>query len=336
MTPDSKWCIVLPPYGAARTVALNAANALKAAVGSSSFKCFDTLIYSNAFTKLLREPDDDTVTDLLNESLTVSCLDFEVTHLLTCALSPVTLFTYNLLRRQGICTIHWFYEDYKRASYWKDIIGGIDHFCAIQKGPLPELCMAAGSRYHFLSTAVSEIHNDTGLHNYDITHDIAFIGIPSQYRIQILEKLKNDGFSLTIAGSGWDKYAGILESSIVCNSWTDSSLSFDILSKSVIGINLSVENPSAREDVHISPRVYDILSSNALLLTEDVPLLQDSLPGFHFSTFRGVNDISEEVNKILLKSQEIRKMEVMKNKSLIQMKHTYKNRIEQLLSFVSR
>jgi hypothetical protein len=53
--------------------------------------------------------------------------------------------------------------------------------------------------------------------------DVAFVGIPSAYRISALERLAANGFSLAIAGSGWKSYHGALDPHIVRREWTDGA-----------------------------------------------------------------------------------------------------------------
>lgn len=333
MTCLDRWMLVLPPDGAARNVALKAADAFQKKMGPDVFKCFDSLTYTQAFSKLLRESDENLTVDLLNQSLIVSCLDFGAHHLITGALSPVTLFTLNLLRKQKISTTHWFYEDFQRALYWKDIISGYDHFCTIQKGEFPEICKKNGTDYHFLPTA-------TTLADIDIVpsqlylYDIAFIGIPSSYRVSVLEKLCFSGFSIAIAGSGWESYRGPLEKTILSRSWTNNSQIQTILAQTKIGINLSVENPIGRENVHISPRVYDIMACGVTLLTEDVPLIYDSLPDCSFHTFTDSDDLCLKIKNILLLA-EIEKIIADKNRLQVLKSHTFANRVDQLIEIIA-
>ena len=334
MTNNDRWMMVLPPKGAARYVALNAANAFSEKIGPDLFKCFDSLSYYQAFGNLLKTPDENLTVDLLNQSLIVTCLDFGTNHLITGALSPITLFTLNLLRKQNITTTHWFYEDFRRALYWKEVISGYDHFCTIQKGKLPEICKKSGTNYHFLPTATSFINNES-LRSDENLYDIAFIGIPSPYRIDVLEKLHASGLSLAIAGSCWDTYRGPLEKVLISTHWTNDSQMQIILSRTKIGINLSIEDPHDREDVHISPRVYEILASGVVLLTEDVPLIYDSLSECSFQTFTDSEDLCQKVKKILFNTHSEKKTSD-KNRMLILNNHTFSNRIDQLMSFVKR
>jgi hypothetical protein len=328
-----RWIVVIPPDGAARSVAFNAYTALSIEAGADNVKNFDCFTYLGAFKKLLNTPDENMAVDLMNQSLLTEVLDFGAHYVLTGALSPVTLFILNILKKQNIVTIHWFYEDYRRAVYWKDVISGYSHFCAIQKGVLQKICLQNNCRYHFLNTALSfEPHQ-----NLDIVrkYDIGFIGIPSSYRIHILETIIAAGFTCAIAGSGWDMYDGPLNSSIVNRTWTDSIQAETILSTASIGINLSVEDPLSRDDVHISPRVYDILACNAVLLTEDVPLITDALADCTYATFTNASNCVEKIRHILNNMHHFRES-LSKNFTIVITRHTYRNRIQELIKFLSQ
>jgi hypothetical protein len=327
-----RWIVVIPPDGAARTVAFNAYSALSIEAGSGNVRSFDCLTYLGAFKKLLNTPDENMAVDLMNQSLLVAVLDFGAHCVLTGALSPVTLFILNILKKQNIITIHWFYEDYRRAGYWKDVISGYSHFCAIQKGVLQKICLQNNSRYHFLNTALSfEPHPD------QVTtrkYDISFIGIPSSYRIHILETIVAAGFTCAIAGSGWDMYDGPLNSCIVNRTWTDSMQVETLLSSASIGINLSVDEPLCRDDVHISPRVYDILACKTVLFTEDVPLIKDVLGNCTYFTFSSTNDCIGKIRHILDNLEHLQKS-LSNNFDTVITRHTYRNRIQELIEFVS-
>lgn len=324
-----RWFFVIPPQGAARTVALNISSAFQTIIPHDSIKSFDTFTYLSAYTNLLKKSDPDITVDLLNQSLVVSILDFGATYLFSGALSPLTLFTLNLLRKQGITTIHWFYEDYQRATYWKDVIGGYDHFCAIQKGPLQCECENAGSKYHYLPTAANHLFQ---IKPVDRIFDIAFIGIPSPYRVSFLESLVSEGLNIVIAGSGWNTYKGILENKIICRDWIDFEISLSLLNQSKIGLNLSVENPSGRSDVHISPRAFEVMAAGCVLLTEEVPLLDETIPSCKYHTFKSIQDAIFGIDKIL-GEYEKELLIAQKNSEIVLSCHTYKNRAVEILNF---
>lgn len=326
-----RWFMTLPPDGAARAVSMHAAEAFQEILPRFSFQTFDMLVYREAFKRLLNRNDPTIITDLVNQSFVIACLDFETTHLLTCALSPVTLFSLNLLKKQDVTTIHWFFEDYSRATYWKDVLPGYNHFFAIQKGPLPEICRSLGVSFHYLPTATS---GNTGISSERI-HDIAFIGIPSKYRIAVLEKIASEGYNLAIAGSGWKAYSGNLKSSILNDQWIDDKTSFEILNKSKIGINLSVDDPSSKTDVHISPRVFDISAAGCVLLSEDVPLFHETLHGCNYHTFSDLNDCIIKIKRIF-NNYDSDKITAELNRDHILSNHTYIYRIRELMESVSQ
>lgn len=332
MSPQ-RWFLALPPDGAARSVGTHVINAFKERLGAAACKTFDILAFRESYQKALKQPTNDMVVDLLNQSLAVSCFDFQTTHFLSLALCPITLFTLLLLRKHGITTIHWFYEDHRRAVYWKDVVAGYSHFCTIQRGPLPEACVKAGAAYHFLPTATA-FPGATPL-SHPRKYAIAFIGVPSRYRIAVLERLAQEGFSLAIAGSGWRRYAGILQKMIVNNRWTSDEESFRILSQAIIGINLSLDEPDDRTEVHISPRVYDILAAGALLVSEEVPLLAESLPGCSYHAFNTVDEACSVI-KMLLSSYNSFTADSEHGRQTVLREHTYAKRVEEILKFTEK
>lgn len=328
---NQRWFVVIPPVGAARTVAHHTVPALQQSVGAHQCKSIDSNTYLSAFAKLLKNPDETMAVDLFNQSLAVSCLDFQATHCLVFALSPVTLFTLQLLRKQDVVTVHWFYEDYRKATYWDSVIAGYDHFFAIQRGPVEKLCQQFGTAFHFLPTA-SSLKPPTPPYRKRVC-DIAFIGIPSSYRVTVLEALRAHGHTIAIAGSGWDRYRGSLEPSIINATWTDEAQSAQILAQAKIGINLSIDAPAAVMDVHISPRVYDILASGCILLTEQVPLLTDSLVGCSYVIFTSIDEAITKARE-LLADYRVESAEREGNARAVVENHGYGNRVAALLGAV--
>jgi len=328
---QQRWFIVIPPSGAAREVILQALRAFNS-IPFIETKQFDCLHYLNAFTGLIKEPEHNLVTDLLNQSLVISCIDFDATHCLTGALSPVTAFSLKLLRKKGIKTIHWFYEDYLRALYWKNIISQYDYFCAIQNGPFPDICSQNSTVYHFLPTAHGG--SDFCIIDAERPYDVAFVGIPSAYRISVLEALYKKGFKLAVGGTGWNNYSGPLSGSIVQNTTINHDQFMKLLQKSKIGINLSIENPENRIDVHISPRVYDILAAGCILVSENVPLLFDFLPNCHFHVFSNIEHLSNLMSSLIENHREEYKYSESNRKTIFK-EHLYANRIKELIHLVS-
>jgi hypothetical protein len=328
-----RWILVIPPLGAARSVAQHIANAFLYHLSPSQFKVIDSATYLTGYANLLKTADDTMTTDLFNQSFAVACLDFQPTYCLVAALAPVTLFTLQLLKKYGVRTVHWFFEDYSRAVYWESVVAGYDHFFAIQHGPVETVCAASGTAFHFLPTACGCA--DLPLHTTPRPYDTVFIGVPSAYRVAILEALARYGINLAIAGSGWQAYHGILEPMIVSTSWINEEASFTLMQQSRTGINLSFDNPSGRSDVHVSPRVFDLLAAGCLVASEEVPLLKETVPGVSVATF-GTIEEAVAVVAGLLETYSPDDEHILKNRNLVLDKHRYRNRVETIIRTTER
>ena len=335
----ANWFLLLPPEGGARQVATNLLNAFKQKIPAKALHFFDCKKYYSGFNTMLKNPEENMIVDLLNQSLIVQCIQYEITHLLVPALCPVTLFTLNLLKKQKITTIHWFVEDYRRANYWKDILPGYSWFLAVQKGYVQEECRKNNCRFAYLPTAPSEesVTFKRQDNNLKRKIDIGFVGFPTPYRIEFLEYLLSQDISLTIAGEGWDGYRGPLSDSIITGKWIDPQQAVQIMDSASLAINLSYEKPSGDlYDIQISPRVYDILSIGTTLLTEDVPLLHETIGDCHFYTFKNKEEATEKIHPIIsdLDNENI-KNKIENNRGVILQNHTWEKRAEQILELCS-
>lgn len=329
-----KWTLVIPPSGGARMVMLQMVEAFKRVYDPNYLKTFDILNYQKAFSNLLKTPDSNLIVDLINQSLIVSCLDFGSHYLFSGALSPVTLFSLNLLKKYKVKTIHWFYEDYRKALYWKDVLSGYDIFCPIQFGQLEKACKDKKVTSCFLPTATSKISVEKS-NISSKEYDIGFIGVPSTYRIVMLEELYKQGFTIAIGGEGWRNYSGILKSAIKYPFWTDERINRELYQSSRIGLQISIDQPDFSEDVHISPRVYDILSSKTYLVAEKVDLLEKFLPDVNYSTFTNVDSLKATIKTVLENYKNIESV-IENNFTLVAENHTYDNRALFLLDFVNK
>lgn len=327
----ARWFIVFSPEGAARSTGEEIIKAFSRSVTPDCIKTFDCAVYLHAFKNMLKAPDETMVVDLLNHALIVQCLEFHATHILVLALSPVTLFTLNLLRDQKITTAHWFYEDFRRAAYWKDVLAGYQYFFAIQKGPIIDECQRRNVRYVFLPTAASELPRDKPFTQREIKKDAAFIGIPSAYRTRVLEFLATHGIRLAIAGQGWDRYQGPLMPCIINGGWVDGKQSAAILQSAAIGINLSLNDPQRdRSNTHISPRVFDVLMSGGVLVTEEVPLIHEVLPDCSYHCFANEAEALSIIQAVCAHPEKEQE-NIEKNRQAIKTGHLYVNRVQRIV-----
>ncbi|MFW5960808.1 MAG: glycosyltransferase family protein, partial [Chitinivibrionales bacterium] len=284
------------------------------------------------YTSLLKKPEPDRVADLTNQSLVLHCIDNQTRYILVTSLCPVTMFTLELLRKAGIKRIHWFYEDYTRAGYWKQVVQGYDLFAGIQRGYLEKTILETGCRYIYLPVAGDR---DAPEWNPDKAEkDISFVGLPTRYRIEFLEECRKAGLSIAIGGLGWDRYQGILRDSVVHGKWLDRSGYLKITSMGKTGLNLSFKNPSeTRDDTHLTPRIYDILSMGMPLFTENVPLLRETLPDFHYETFTCSSVCIQKIRDFINQNIHSRISERLRtNREGILQNEVWKNRIETIIS----
>jgi spore maturation protein CgeB len=322
--------IVLPPLGAARQVGVEVMKAFAHVVGGGAVKFFDCAVYTKAFSTLLKMPDEQMTVDLLNHALIVQCLDFRASHVLVLALSPVTLFTLTILKNQNIRTIHWFYEDFRRAHYWKDVLPGYDFFFGIQKGVLEDECNRAQVHFSFLPTAASS--GTFTFSNDERIIDAAFVGVPSPYRVRILEFLVSRGIRAGIAGQGWNAaYNGTLKESILNGDWVSAEEGMRIYSKAKCGLNLSFDDPvNDRNNTQISPRVFDIIKSGAILVAEDVPLLYTTIPQCSHIVFSDENEALTRIQEVT-QGDAPRTITRHENNALIERFHTYHIRVQTII-----
>lgn len=335
---NPSWLFLLPIKGASREASLKLYNELEKKLNPSKITIFDTDNYLKAYRSMLKQDDGEVSVDIMNQSIVVSALQHEITHLFVPALAPVTLFTLNLLKKNGIKTIHWFIEDYRRAEYWRSVLPGYSTFIAVQKGTVQDICKELQIQFAFLPTAVSvpPLKNEVKLNSVDKKSDCAFIGIPSEYRVHFLEGLYNNGVSLKIAGEGWNRYNGILKDSIVNGNWVNLEESTNIMQQCSTAINLSFASPSIDSSSNqISPRVFDILGAGIPLITEDIPLLYDSVIGYKYWKFKNLKEATDTIKDVITSNVDSLQEDLDKNRSRVQQIDSWEARAKQIIKIVS-
>lgn len=335
---NPSWLFLLPIQGASREAALKLYSEIEKLISPGKITLFDTDNYLKAYRSMLKNDNGEISVDIMNQSIIVSALQHDITHLFVPALAPVTLFTLQLLKKIDIKTIHWFIEDFRRAEYWRSVLPGYSTFIAVQKGPVKDVCEDLNIQYEFIPTAVSvpPMKSAPSFYNSKSKADCAFIGIPSEYRIHFLEELHKKGITLKIAGQGWNRYNGLLKNSIVRGDWVNIEESTIIMQQCSTAINLSYASPTIDASSNqISPRVFDILGAGLPLITEDIPLLYDSVKNYTYSTFKNVDEAIEEIKKILNKDLDQLKQVLDQNRDRVQKHDSWEARAKQILQVVN-
>ncbi len=331
------WLFLLPIKGASREAALSLYGEMEKLISPGKITIFDTENYLKAYRSMLKNDDGEISVDIMNQSIVVSALQHDITHLFVPALAPVTLFTLQLLKKNNIHTIHWFIEDFRRAEYWRSVLPGYSTFIAVQKGPVKDACKELNIQYEFIPTAVSvlPLKDSYPLNHKTKNADCAFIGIPSEYRIHFLEELYQKGVSLNIAGEGWNRYNGILKTSIVKGDWVNLEESTTIMQQCSTAINLSFASPHLDASSNqISPRVFDVLGAGVPLITEDIPLLYESVKGYTYKTFKNIDEAIKVIKEILNTDIESLKPDLDKNRERVQKHDSWAARAKQIINLV--
>ncbi len=322
-----KWGVVIPPTGAAREVMLSVVRTMDKM--GEVYSLIDSLAYQEAFEAMMAENSKDMALDFWNQYWVCKALQEEWTHTLVGALAPVTVQTIRLWKKIGVISVHWFYEDYRQIEYWKIQATEYDLFCAVQKEPLREL---VGTGFRFLPTATE---GGSSLPFADFDHrkyDLMFIGIPSEYRIKILEMLSAHGVKIAIAGPYWNRVPTLYQY-VVIDGWVDQVTTEKLYSASRLGLNISQSDPELERSVHqVSPRIYDLAGYGTLPITEDLPLGDDLYKELKLIRFSDCDELLQKVREVLDNgiSSEI----YLHNREAIQKGHLYKQRVEQIISWV--
>jgi spore maturation protein CgeB len=141
---------------------------------------------------------------------------------------------------------------------------------------------------------------------------------------------------LVIAGKEWDTYNGPLDKYITQKTLVSDEQSLALYKQAKVGLNLSHSDPkSDSENTYVSKRVYDILLSNTLLITEDVPLAGEALSGVHYFSFGNGEALIHQVDEILNDYQNQMK-KCAGNQKQILSEHTFKQRAMQILELTRK
>ncbi len=226
-------------------------------------------------------------------------------------------------------TIHWFIEDCRQAAYWEKVLPAYTHWFAIQKEPIKSHCQQNDVAFGYLPTATGIIPSQTLTSWEDRSFDLAFIGVPSPYRIEVLEALSESGISMSLGGSGWENYSGPLRAKIGTSGWLDSSAVHGRLFQGRIGLHIPFEEPLDRYLCHVSPRLYEVLACGGKLLCEDAPLYREALRDFSVGYFRGPKEAVELVRGQL--AQSLSHQDQNSQQNLVTLRHDYGSRFREMV-----
>ena len=324
---SNNWAIVIPPAGAARVVMQSLSEAFTNR--GINLSIIDSRTIMDSFENMLTPDYKDFSVDLLNQQLISKAVDEEWDHIFIGALAPVTNWTLALLKKLSIKLHFWMYEDYRELSYWKEQYQLFDTYFSVQKEPI--ISTVGRDKYQFMLTAANSVTSNTLIPLNERKYDVVFVGVPSPYRIEILTKIVNSGFSLAIAGLGWDRVSS-LKQYIVYDKWLSPEKAIELYQDSKIGINLSQKSPFNSNSINenqISPRLFELAGAGTIPLTEALTLGNEIYTEMNCITFSSVNEIPQLITALL--SQNIGLDILVENRDYIKNNHLYTHRVDTIL-----
>ncbi len=224
-----------------------------------------------------------------------------------------------------------------RLALFYDLVFTNDRICV-------EEYKAINSNVYYLPTAYAEsIYPCKEKIEDDFQSDLFFVGSPvpgrAEFINQICGKLKGIDFKLFGA---FTKEFGLAED--VFDFWEGPNLKQGQVAKYLagtkIGFNFFRVNDEEKglglKPYSLNPRVYEVMASGALLLTDYRPELEDLFEiGKDLVVFNGPEDLAEKV-RYYLEHEKERKDMAQRGQAKVLRKHSYANRAEQLLKVVRK
>lgn len=254
-----KLAIIHPPEGAARSLSWELSKCWQTFLGAGEVLELDSKTSIEGFGKILKKEYQDLDFDLWIQNVLAKVIENQVECVFLPALAPANPYLLKLLGQIGVKRAHWFFEDFRRATYWTHWKGLVDWEWGVQEHAptemsfLPNACW--GNKVNLPTT---------------FTFEYGFVGIPSPYRVQAIEVLAKKGQRVGVWGPGWEKVQ--IPNVTFFPTWVDFEAELEVYQKCKFNLNLSFTEPGDERRFHqISPRVLRILQSGTSLLTERLP-----------------------------------------------------------------
>ena len=329
---DFRWMLVLPPVGFARAQGLAIVKAFQQEL-TDGVQVFDTQEVLHKAHTSLRSDEEPSAMDWMNQRMVVAALEWKISHILCLSLAPLDPHYLQVLRGQGLYTVHWLYEDHHLADYWSRVMGGYNLFCCNQHGAVQRECEQRDVQYHFLPLAAQIPINGAGTLWHARSLDLAFVGSPSPYRIQVLETLAASGLTLGIQGPGWEDHKGFLSRYIFRGNMDGVAAELELYRQARMAIHLSYGKPAADgEDRPVSPRVWDSIALGAYPMLERLPCNAASLDGLTYHEHQSPTELLALC--IGLRQNGIDTETSIQNQQVVQRFHTLNHRVRELFDVV--
>ncbi len=253
--------------------------------------------------------------------------------------------TISKIRRLGnIITVNWIADYPLKFETYLKVFPSYDYFFTSGTDAL-ERCEEARYKGRWLPFACDpEIHKPLPLTEEESKKygsEISFVGSLYSERVEVLEKLSE--FNLGIWGIGWEHLpadsplrkfvrGGIVEPKEWVKIFNASKIVLNI-----IGVQCDVPYPivDQKHSYMTNTKVFEILGCGAFqLVKKKKDVLRLFVPGEHLVCYENIDDLKRLIPYYLKNSNE-RERIAQKGREVVLEKHTYKQRIEELLSIVT-
>jgi spore maturation protein CgeB len=262
--------------------------------------------------------------------------------LLAMAQAPLVPAVLDEVGRRGVLRAFWFVEDHRLFPYWREVIGGYDHFFAIQDGAfLAEAAGAGGAAVHYLPCAADPaVHRPLALDaaaRAALGAPVAFVGAGYRNRRLAFRPLLDLG--LRLWGSEWAGAGAVEEAVQRGGARVATEDTVRIFNATAVNLNLHsstfVDGVEPRGDF-VNPRTFELAACGAFQLVDRRRLLPPLLaPGTEVAVFDDAAALRDLVRHWLARPDE-RAAVAAAGRARVLREHTYRHRMQALLEAVWR
>ena len=251
----------------------------------------------------------------------------------------ITAETLQRARALGVVTVNWFHDSVLapvRRPFVEDISPFYDFFFMIDSGSVLKHVNIGSRHVHTMPLGCSPgCHRRVGLtekERKDYGSEIAFVGTVKFARAEVLKSISDLG--LGIWGYWLEKIPGLAGCYRRQHVFGDEAVKIYNASKVVVDIHERFA--SGEEQFNVTPRVFEVPASGALLLVNENPALEGLFePGKEIVCYKDSADLREKVKYYLAHPAE-REAIAEKGRQRALREYTYKHRLNEILTILKR
>lgn len=278
--------------------------------------------------------------NVVGQAILAKVETFEPDLVLALAQAPLNHMALKRLSASGVTTAMWFVEDHRLFTYWQAFAPFYDFFAVIQKEPfLSELTKIGVKNTLYLPLAGQpDFHKPVELNIAEkrkLGSSVSFIGAGYPNRRKAFKEIIAPDFK--IWGNDWDGETSLSGFIQRLGTRIDPAECVRIFNASAINLNLhsgmSVQQSISKGDF-VNPRTFELAMCGAFQLTDSRSLLPELFSANEICTFETISELNEKIH-FFLENPEKRKEFSQNARERALQEHTYAQRMETLLNFIS-